>query len=151
MGKQQLMESANRRETGSGPCVTGIRETARRGRPFRPGQSGNPGGRPKAIAEVRELARSLTALAVQTLVSIMEHGDKDAARVAAAQAILDGGWGKAVQALDMTGHYKTPMTPARKRRAGQHGSAVGPRHARSPLHRRRPSRHRGGHDVELFC
>jgi len=91
------------------------------------------------------------ALAVQTLVSIMEHGDKNAARVAAAQAILDGGWGKAVQALDMTGHYKTPMTPARKRRAGQHGSAVGPRHARSPLHRRRPSRHRGGHDVELFC
>jgi uncharacterized protein DUF5681 len=81
-------------------------ETAKRetwGRPFQPGQSGNPGGRPKVIAEVRDLARQHTALAIETLVHTMEHGDKDAARVTAAQALLDRGWGKPVQGLDVTG------------------------------------------------
>jgi hypothetical protein len=34
------------------------------GRPFKKGQSGNPGGRPKVIAEVRELARAYTAEAI---------------------------------------------------------------------------------------
>ena len=32
-----------------------------RGRPFQKGQSGNPGGRPKVAAEVKELARVHTA------------------------------------------------------------------------------------------
>ena len=70
---------------------------------FRPGQSGNPGGRPKAIAEVRHLARQYTSLAIETLASIVQHGDKETARVAAAQALLDRGWGKAVQSLDTSG------------------------------------------------
>ena len=43
------------------------------GKPFKIGQSGNPGGRPKAIAEVKELARAHTAEAIQTLVSIMTN------------------------------------------------------------------------------
>jgi hypothetical protein len=30
----------------------------------------------------------------------MQHGDKEAARVAAAQTILDRGWGKAVQSIE---------------------------------------------------
>ena len=38
---------------------------------FKPGESGNPGGRPKVVAEVRELARQHTAAAIQTLASIM--------------------------------------------------------------------------------
>jgi hypothetical protein len=32
-----------------------------RGRPFRPGQSGNPGGHPRLLAEVRDLARASTS------------------------------------------------------------------------------------------
>jgi hypothetical protein len=76
---------------------------------FKPGQSGNPGGRPKVIAEVRTLAQQYTALAVETLAHIMQHGDKDAARVAAAQALLDRGWGKAVQAVDMGGDAGVPI------------------------------------------
>jgi hypothetical protein len=41
------------------------------GRRFRRKQSGNPGGRPKVLGEVREPARVHTAAAIQTLVSIM--------------------------------------------------------------------------------
>jgi Family of unknown function (DUF5681) len=43
------------------------------GKPFQKGQSGNPGGRPKVVAEVRELAREHTSNAVETLVSIMNN------------------------------------------------------------------------------
>ena len=43
------------------------------GKPFKKGQSGNPGGRPKVVAEVKELARAHTAEAIQTLVSIMTN------------------------------------------------------------------------------
>jgi hypothetical protein len=38
--------------------------------PFQPGQSGNAGGRPRVLAEVRELARAHTASALNALVEI---------------------------------------------------------------------------------
>ena len=38
---------------------------------FAPGQSGNPGGRPKGTAEVRELARKHTEAAIKKLAAIM--------------------------------------------------------------------------------
>ena len=41
--------------------------------PFKKGQSGNPGGRPKVVAEVKELARAHTGEAIKTLVSIMTN------------------------------------------------------------------------------
>jgi len=64
------------------------------------GQSGNPGGRPKEIAEVKELAREYTGKAVETLVSIMSDPKAPpAARVSAANALLDRGYGKPPQHL----------------------------------------------------
>jgi Family of unknown function (DUF5681) len=70
------------------------------GKPFQKGQSGNPGGRPKVMAELKELAREHTAEAIQTLASIMSNPKStDAARVAAANALLDRGYGKSPQCL----------------------------------------------------
>ena len=68
--------------------------------PFKRGQSGNPGSRPKVVGEVQALAREHTKPALATLVTIMK--DKKcppAARVAAAKVILDRGYGKPAQTL----------------------------------------------------
>src|SRR5262249_16797293 len=60
------------------------------GRPFQKGQSGNPGGRPKEIAEVKDLARQHMPAAIEALVSIMSNPKaSDAARVSAAAALLE--------------------------------------------------------------
>ena len=51
----------------------------------------------KAPADIRSLARAHTAMALQTLAGIAQHGESEAARVAAAIALLDRGWGKPSQ------------------------------------------------------
>ena len=54
----------------------------------------------KTITEIRSLARSHTRTAINVLVGVMRSKDAThAARVSAANAILDRGWGKAAQAL----------------------------------------------------
>lgn len=62
---------------------------------FVKGVSGNPGGRPKTIEEIRDLARSYTAEAMHSLLRIATSGKSESAVVAASNAILDRGWGKA--------------------------------------------------------
>lgn len=72
-----------------------------RGRSFPKGKSGNPGGRPKLpedVKHVRELARQYTASAVAALVEVLES-DSAAGKVAAANALLDRGWGKPEQSI----------------------------------------------------
>jgi hypothetical protein len=57
--------------------------------------------RSKTLTEIRSLARSHTRTAVTVLVRIMRNKDATpAARVSAANAILDRGWGKATQPLE---------------------------------------------------
>lgn len=54
----------------------------------------------KAPTEIRSLARSHTESALNCLVGIVNQGDAPpAARVSAAQALLDRGWGKPAQAI----------------------------------------------------
>jgi len=67
------------------------------------GESGNPGGRPKGLGDIREIARAHTATAIDTLVSVLEDAKANpSARVSAANALLDRGWGRPAQTLRAT-------------------------------------------------
>lgn len=68
------------------------------GRPWPKGTSGNPSGRPKGSAEFREACRELTAVAMAVLEAAMA-GKNPRAAVAAANAMLDRGWGKPTQPI----------------------------------------------------
>jgi Family of unknown function (DUF5681) len=71
---------------------------------FKPGQSGNPGGKSKEAAEIERLARELSRPALTVLGRIMvDEKAPHAARVAAANHILDRGLGKPKQPLEHTG------------------------------------------------
>ena len=67
-----------------------------------PGKSGNPGGRPRIIEAVRDIARESTTLAIETLRTIAADTEAPhAARVSAATALLDRGWGRPMQGVAM--------------------------------------------------
>jgi hypothetical protein len=63
-----------------------------RGRPWSPGESGNPGGRPGGYAEFRGLCRKKTAEAIDTRTAAL--GEGGAVAVAAARVLLEYGWGR---------------------------------------------------------
>ncbi len=55
----------------------------------------------RALTEIRSIARSHTRTAVNVLVGVMRSSEATpAARVSAANAILDRGWGRAAQGID---------------------------------------------------
>ena len=78
--------------------------------PFEPGKSGNPGGRPKVVHEVRELAQQHTTAAIERLVRAM-NGNDDRIAIAAATALLDRAVGKPTQATELTGPEGQPIAP----------------------------------------
>ena len=66
---------------------------------WKKGQSGNPSGRPKAIVSLVELARAQTEDSIN-LVAVRDNPEAPAAaRVGAANALLDRGWGKPSQTI----------------------------------------------------
>ena len=70
--------------------------------PFEKGKSGNPGGRPKEVAEVRELAKKHGPAAIKRLVALMDSENERTA-VAACQALLDRGYGKPPASIEHSG------------------------------------------------
>jgi hypothetical protein len=74
----------------------------------RPGAGRKPGAVSKAKRELAEMAKDKAERALEVLAEIMERGESDAARVSAATAILDRGYGKPFQAVHHAGHDGGP-------------------------------------------
>lgn len=84
-----------------------------RGRPFKPGQSGNPGGRPRVLTEFRLAAREYSTQALEILRSIMCGKRASAsARVQAARELLNRAWGLPQQELVIEGVMAHVAAPA---------------------------------------
>lgn len=87
---------------------------------FKPGQSGNPGGKPKGLAEMQELCRGHTVECVQAILRVVRaKKTTSAAIVAGANSILDRGWGKATQPIESGGLDRlVEVLEARRKRSG---------------------------------
>ena len=66
---------------------------------FQRGQSGNPGGRSKLPADIREAFKAKAPQALEVLTRCLQSGD-DRIAMMAAQAILDRGYGRPTQSID---------------------------------------------------
>lgn len=86
------------------------------GKPFQKGQSGNPAGRRAEVGPIKELARQHTEAAISALVGALAD-ENGRTRVAAAEAILDRGYGKPTQhhELDAGDELVRRMAEAAKR------------------------------------
>jgi len=72
---------------------------------------GRKAGTPnKATADIKAAAQAYTEDALATLAQIMKAGESEAARVAAANSILDRGFGKPRQAVDLDAQVKADFS-----------------------------------------
>lgn len=82
---------------------------------WKKGQSGNPGGRSPRVGPngetVAELARAHTALAVRVLAEVCAAAPDNAHRIAAANALLDRGWGKPKESVDLDARVEGTGVP----------------------------------------
>jgi hypothetical protein len=70
--------------------------------------SPNPGGRPKALHNLQELARQHTEAAIDTLAEVMnDEKAPHSARISAADALLSRGWGRPILPTVQTNTEKT--------------------------------------------
>jgi hypothetical protein len=69
---------------------------------FRKGQSGNPGGRPKVLGEVQELARQYAPKAIVELARLALKAKNETVRIAAIRELLDRGYGRPRQAIEVS-------------------------------------------------
>jgi hypothetical protein len=72
---------------------------------YKKGQSGNPGGRPRALVSVMEEARRHKTEAIQVLVELMSGANSESVRLNAAEAVLNRGWGRSIQAFQVDANF----------------------------------------------
>jgi hypothetical protein len=83
-----------------------------RGKPFVKGQTGNPKGRPKRTQEELDLiaaCKAKTLDALEVIESIMVGGENERNRLSAALAIIERGYGKPVQGVELGGAGGGPV------------------------------------------
>jgi hypothetical protein len=80
------------------------------GRPFLPGQSGNPGGRPKLLSTLVKEQTQDGAELVEFMVRVLRNKRQSMRlRMEAAAWLADRGFGKALQQMELTGADGGPM------------------------------------------
>ncbi len=75
-----------------------------RGRPFQKGVSGNPGGRPRKTDEevkLEEACRAKTREALEVIQNLMTNARSERVQLAAAMFIIERGWGKARERIEV--------------------------------------------------
>jgi hypothetical protein len=72
-------------------------------------QSGNPGGRPRVIGELRDLARQHAPEAIEELARLALKAKNESARIAAIKELLDRGYGKPLQSIEAAGKDGGPI------------------------------------------
>lgn len=78
------------------------------GRRFQKGQSGNPGGRPKGFLSLMKEAQVYGQEALDFIVNILRDEEKhDRLRLDAARELLDRGFGKPKQNMELSGEGLT--------------------------------------------
>jgi hypothetical protein len=82
-----------------------LKQTSNRAAPrsaWEPGQSGNPGGRPRVVADVRALAQLEGPASIAALARVRDNPKSPpAAVVSASLALLDRGFGRPQQSVHM--------------------------------------------------
>lgn len=76
-----------------------------RGKPFKKGRTGNPGGRPKRTPEEFELIQACkdkTPAALAVMVKLMSNASSDAVKLNAATAVIERGYGKPTTVIEAT-------------------------------------------------
>lgn len=82
------------------------------GKPFQPGQSGNPSGRPKAAQEFKDLARGFSIPALERVAAIVNDPTaKNADVIAASRLLIERGFGSPIQDV-MVGKREEEEPPA---------------------------------------
>lgn len=77
--------------------------------PYKPGQSGNPKGRPPNGLALKKLAETHTKEALNLLLTAMRTADRWADRITAADKILDRAHGKVTQKMQLEGEDGGPL------------------------------------------
>lgn len=90
----QAIAKAPRRGRPGNPAVVEVGKPYR----FQPGQSGNPSGRPKGLADFRARIAGYSEKAERTIVELLDS-DNDRVRLAAASELLDRLYGRPTSML----------------------------------------------------
>ena len=78
----------------------------------RPGAGRKAGVPNKATAEIKEIAQQYTDKAIKALADVVENSESDAARVSAANSILDRAYGRPSQSVAISGADGGPVRHA---------------------------------------
>jgi hypothetical protein len=77
---------------------------------FAKGATGNAGSRPAVVKPLQELARTHTAMAIRTLAHVAKKGKNESARITAASMLLDRGYGRPPQSIDIRALFEQKLT-----------------------------------------